>query len=191
MPVRDKHSSLLWTFVNFVNRFKTLGPAWNGLSKTNFCLLRGKASVTKKQKFYNTDPQEVRASGVVAFCPYCNIDLDPRVVRLRQHEKTSKHRRNAEVHSKRVMDEEVRGHTNLPQIVRWYTSWPKSENANWMRRLSTVDLLIKLACFVKKILFVFSKPVDINWLVQGGQPYWVFPLGRVPCQNCYKIEQPD
>ena len=52
--------------------------------------------------------QEVRSSGIVAFCPYCNIDLDPRVVRLRQHEKTSKHRRNAEVHSKRVYDEEVK-----------------------------------------------------------------------------------
>jgi hypothetical protein len=51
--------------------------------------------------------RETRPSGVMAFCPYCNVDLEPRVVRLRQHEKTSKHRKNEEVHSKRVIEEEV------------------------------------------------------------------------------------
>jgi len=59
--------------------------------------------------------QEVRAAGIVAYCPYCNIDLDPRVVRLRQHEKTSKHRRNEEVHSKRVLEEEVGGKLKATQ----------------------------------------------------------------------------
>jgi hypothetical protein len=45
-------------------------------------------------------------------------------------------------------------------------------NPNWRGRLSTVGLLIKLACFVKKeIMFAFSKEADLNYLVQGGQMY--------------------
>jgi hypothetical protein len=49
----------------------------------------------------------VRKTGEMAFCPYCNIDLEPRIVRLRQHEKTSKHSKNEEIHSKRVFDDQV------------------------------------------------------------------------------------
>jgi len=38
--------------------------------------------------------------------------------------------------------------------------------------LSTVDLLIKVPCFVTdEIMFAVSKGIDLNWLVQGGQPY--------------------
>jgi hypothetical protein len=35
----------------------------------------------------------------------------------------------------------------------------------------TVDLHIKAACFVKKILFAISKVADMNELVQGDQLY--------------------
>jgi len=38
--------------------------------------------------------------------------------------------------------------------------------------LSTVDLLVKVACFVNKnIMFAISKAADLNKLVQGGQLY--------------------
>jgi hypothetical protein len=38
--------------------------------------------------------------------------------------------------------------------------------------LSTIDLLIKVACFVKmQIMFALSKTADQNYLVQGGQLY--------------------
>jgi hypothetical protein len=47
----------------------------------------------------------------------------------------------------------------------------KLKSENLRGRLSTVDLFIKLACFVKKKMSVFSKAADLNWLVQGGQPY--------------------
>ncbi len=39
-------------------------------------------------------------------------------------------------------------------------------------RLSTVDLLIKMGCFVnKENLVSVLKAADINLLVEGGQPY--------------------
>ncbi len=51
-------------------------------------------------------------------------------------------------------------------------SFIRAGNINIRGRLSTVDLLIKVASFVKKqIIFTFSKIADVNWLVQGGQPY--------------------
>jgi hypothetical protein len=41
-----------------------------------------------------------------------------------------------------------------------------------MGKLRTVDLLIKVACFVKKeIMFALSKGADLTDLVQGGQMY--------------------
>ncbi len=37
-------------------------------------------------------------------------------------------------------------------------------------RLSTVDLLIKVACFVKNVNNIFNiKEADLNLLIQGGQ----------------------
>jgi hypothetical protein len=45
--------------------------------------------------------------------------------------------------------------------------------------LSTVDLLIKIAGFVKKkIMFALSKAADLKLLLQGGQMYWAFPFGK-------------
>jgi hypothetical protein len=39
-------------------------------------------------------------------------------------------------------------------------------------RLSTGDLLIRVACFVeKKIMFTISRAADLNKLEQGGQLY--------------------
>jgi len=52
---------------------------------------------------------------------------------------------------------------------------PTSGNTNWRGRLSMIDLLIKVACFVKKLI-MFN--INSNWckLVQGGQLYWAFPF---------------
>jgi hypothetical protein len=48
--------------------------------------------------------------------------------------------------------------------------YPKAGNANFMGRLSTVDLLIKVVCFVKKKgMLSISKVADLNKLLQGGQ----------------------
>ncbi len=50
-------------------------------------------------------------------------------------------------------------------------------NPNRRGRLSTVDLLVKVACFVTRVNNIFN--ITSNWsneLVQGGQPYRVFPL---------------
>jgi hypothetical protein len=51
-------------------------------------------------------------------------------------------------------------------------------NTNWGGRLSTVDQLIKVACFVKKVNNIFN--IKRNWskLVQGGQLYWAFPFSN-------------
>ncbi len=52
-------------------------------------------------------------------------------------------------------------------------------SANWGGRLSTVDLLIKAACFVKKVNNIFKeKGADLNLLVHGGQLYWAFPFSK-------------
>ncbi len=54
--------------------------------------------------------------------------------------------------------------------------------ANWSGRLSTFDLLIKVACFVTKVNNVFNKKwAYLNELVQGGQRTEPFPYVRVPC----------
>ncbi len=42
-------------------------------------------------------------------------------------------------------------------------------NTNYRGRLSTTDLLIKVACFVKKVNDIFNvKRADPNKLVHGG-----------------------
>ncbi len=43
----------------------------------------------------------------------------------------------------------------------------------------TVDLLIKIGCFVKKenLVSVWKAP-DLNLWVQGGQPYWYLPFSK-------------
>jgi len=69
---------------------------------------------------------------------------------------------------------------NIYQI-RHYNGGPKVSPGNpyWRRRLSTVDLLIKLACCVKKeIMHPISKADDLNLLVQGVQLYWAFPFSK-------------
>ncbi len=57
---------------------------------------------------------------------------------------------------------------------------PHPGNTNWRRGLSTVELLIKVPCFVKKqILFALWKGADLNLLVRGGQLYRAFLLIRI------------
>ncbi len=52
-------------------------------------------------------------------------------------------------------------------------------NSYWRERLSTVDLLIKMGCFVKKENLVpVWKAADLNSLVQGGQLYRYFPFSK-------------
>ncbi len=52
-------------------------------------------------------------------------------------------------------------------------------NTNLGGRLSTVDLLIKLACFGKNVNNIFCKKgAKLNLLVQGGQQYWAFPFSE-------------
>jgi len=48
-------------------------------------------------------------------------------------------------------------------------------------RLGTVDLLIKVAYFVKNVNHIFNikkELIDLNKLVQGGQLYWAFPFSK-------------
>ncbi len=52
-------------------------------------------------------------------------------------------------------------------------------NTNWGGKLSTIDLLIKVDCFVKKENIIFNiKQADLNWLVQGSWLYWTFPFSK-------------
>jgi hypothetical protein len=62
-------------------------------------------------------------------------------------------------------------------------------NTNWGGRLSTVDLLVWQACFCKKkINKDFNiKRADLNWLVQGGQPYGAFPFSKTSLVNRTKL----
>jgi len=50
--------------------------------------------------------------------------------------------------------------------------WTRTGNTNWRGRLSTVDLPIKIACFVEnKYTNSVSKGADLNYSVQGGKSY--------------------
>jgi hypothetical protein len=55
-----------------------------------------------------------------------------------------------------------------------------SENTNWRGKLSTVDLLNRVARFVKHKNNIFN----LNSLVQGGQLCWAFTLSNGRGQNC-------
>jgi hypothetical protein len=58
-------------------------------------------------------------------------------------------------------------------------AYPQTGNPYWWGRFSMADLLIKLGCFVeKKNIASAWKEADLNWLVQGGQPYWTFPFHK-------------
>jgi hypothetical protein len=54
----------------------------------------------------------------------------------------------------------------------------KAGNTTLGGRLSTVDLLIKVDCFIKKLNIFNINWADLNYLAQGGQPYWAFPLSK-------------
>ncbi len=46
--------------------------------------------------------------------------------------------------------------------------------------LSTINLLIKVACFVNNVNDIFNiNGADLNMLVQGGQLYWAIPFSKV------------
>jgi hypothetical protein len=55
----------------------------------------------------------------------------------------------------------------------------ETENTYRWGRLSTVDLLIKVACFVSKVNNMFIiKTAYLNLAVQGGQPYCAFHFSK-------------
>ncbi len=57
-------------------------------------------------------------------------------------------------------------------------------NTDWRESLSTVDLLIKTACLVKKwIKLLISKVGDLNYLVQGGLLYCAFPFNKASLKS--------
>ncbi len=47
-----------------------------------------------------------------------------------------------------------------------------------MGMLSTIDLFIKLACFVKGKYTSLLKTAGLNYLAQGGQLYCSFPFSK-------------
>jgi len=53
---------------------------------------------------------------------------------------------------------------------------PRARNTNWGGRLSAVDLLCKVACFMKKENNIFN--MTSNWSKQGGQLYLAFPFSK-------------
>ncbi len=61
-----------------------------------------------------------------------------------------------------------------------YSRLLRSGNSNWKGRLSSVDLTIKVACFVKKyVMFAISKGAELH----GGQMYLALSPVRVSFQN--------
>ncbi len=67
-------------------------------------------------------------------------------------------------------------------VQEWWAllSWMEvvAGNTNWKGRLSTVDLLTKVACFVEKvIMFALEKGAELNELVRQLYPS---PLERFP-----------
>jgi hypothetical protein len=64
-------------------------------------------------------------------------------------------------------------------------------NSYWRERLSTVDLLIKIGCFVKKKKIVsVRKAADLKYLVQGGQPYFPFSKASLVMPFAKELQQP-
>ncbi len=76
-----------------------------------------------------------------------------------------------------------------------------------MGRLSTVDLLVKVACLAKKkLMFAISKAADLYYITEGGKLYSPFPFSKASLVyvissysdegkravkvflNCFKIE---
>ncbi len=74
--------------------------------------------------------------------------------------------------------------TGNSQLERWKLNQILIESGNpyWRGRLSKVDLLIKIACFVKNICSAL-KAADMNKLVQGGQHTDHSPSVRIPWFN--------
>ncbi len=61
-------------------------------------------------------------------------------------------------------------------------------NPYWRERLSTVDLLIRIGCFVKlKNVVSVRKAADMSKKAQGGQPYWSFPFSKDSLVELLKV----
>jgi hypothetical protein len=70
------------------------------------------------------------------------------------------------------------------------TSKQEAGNINWSRGISTVDLLIKVSCFVKKVNNVRNIKRIWSKLLSTREVYCTQPSlsGSVPCRNrCFKI----
>jgi hypothetical protein len=59
----------------------------------------------------------------------------------------------------------------------------EARNTNKRGRLSTLDLLIKVACFVKKINIMFNAQRLSKLGNKGGQWYSVFPFSKASMSN--------
>ncbi len=85
-----------------------------------------------------------------------------KLVRLNQASKTVLSQISAPLVHKKI---------SLKRLQKVYTV--QAGNTNWRGRLSTVDLLFKVTCFVKKqIMLAISKAQHVH----GGQLYWAFPF---------------
>jgi hypothetical protein len=67
--------------------------------------------------------------------------------------------------------------TEVGQNACLWTMAPR--NLHRRERVSTIHLLVKIACFVnKKKYIIIIKAPDLNLLVQGGQLYRSFPFSN-------------
>jgi hypothetical protein len=74
--------------------------------------------------------------------------------------------------------------------LSWFIRRCQLGNTNWGGRLSTLDLLIRVACFVKNLNNIFNiKGGNQNWLVQGGQPYRAFPFCKTSLVLKWKLSK--
>jgi hypothetical protein len=61
-------------------------------------------------------------------------------------------------------------------------------NPYWWGRLSALDVLVKIGCFVKKKYIASAwKEADLNQLVQGGQPHWSFSFSKDTMKYCRSL----
>ncbi len=70
-------------------------------------------------------------------------------------------------------------HTHIYIYMRVCAYYVTVGNTNWTGTLSTINLLTKVACFVKNwIVIAISKAADLNGLAQGGQSYLAVPFSK-------------
>jgi len=66
--------------------------------------------------------------------------------------------------------------------------WESPGNPHWRERLSTVHLLIKKPFFKENYSFSVFIRANLNWLVQGGQLYWVLPFSKDSLESLIALD---